>query len=57
MYIIIKNFLPQHRISTIMKYDRVMTMDRGHLKEFDSPSALMGQEDSYFARLVKHSYK
>ncbi|XP_052239294.1 ATP-binding cassette sub-family C member 9-like isoform X2 [Dreissena polymorpha] len=46
-----------HRISTIMKYDRVMTMEHGQLKEFDTPSRLLKDEDSLFARLVKHSYK
>ncbi|XP_052799904.1 ATP-binding cassette sub-family C member 9-like isoform X2 [Mya arenaria] len=46
-----------HRISTIMKYDRVMTMDHGRMVEFDSPTTLMANEDSYFARLVRHSYR
>ncbi|XP_060582748.1 ATP-binding cassette sub-family C member 9-like [Ruditapes philippinarum] len=45
-----------HRISTIMKYDRVMTMASGRMLEFDSPKKLM-EQDSYFARLVKQSSK
>jgi len=38
-----------------MKYDRVMTMDKGHMMEFDSPQTLLQDDKSYFSQLVKHS--
>lgn len=46
-----------HRISTIMKYDRVMTMENGRLLEFDKPQRLLEQENSHFAQLVRQSYR
>ena len=47
----------QHRISSIMKYDRVMVMESGEVIEFDSPTELMQKEEGYFASLVNQSYR
>ncbi|KAL3856343.1 hypothetical protein ACJMK2_011112 [Sinanodonta woodiana] len=41
-----------HRISTIMKYDRVMVMDMGKVVEFDTPQILMEDHCSHFYGLV-----
>nr|XP_022339096.1 ATP-binding cassette sub-family C member 9-like isoform X1 [Crassostrea virginica] len=45
-----------HRISTILKYDRVMVLDKGTVKEFESPQTLLKNPDSLFSSLV-HSKK
>ena len=41
-----------HRLNTIMDSDRVLAMDRGRVREFDAPSALLRDPSSMFARLV-----
>lgn len=45
-----------HRISTILKYDRVMVLEKGEVKEFDSPQTLLKNPTSIFSSLV-HSKK
>lgn len=45
-----------HRISTILKYDRVMVLEKGEVKEFDSPQTLLKNPESIFSSLV-HSKK
>ncbi|TPX76960.1 hypothetical protein CcCBS67573_g01803 [Chytriomyces confervae] len=42
-----------HRINTILDYDRILVLDSGRAKEFDTPSALLSNADSLFARLCK----
>merc|ERR1711871_1212304 len=37
-----------HRLETIADCDRIAVMDDGQLKEFDTPSALLGKADSIF---------
>ncbi len=44
-----------HRINTILDSDRVMVLDKGHLVEFDSPSALLQNPNSFFYGLVHKS--
>ncbi|CAF0900555.1 unnamed protein product, partial [Didymodactylos carnosus] len=44
-----------HRIQTIMDSDRVLVMDQGKIKEFDSPKILNSDLNSYFHKLVKQS--
>ncbi|XP_035829877.1 multidrug resistance-associated protein 1 [Aplysia californica] len=42
-----------HRLNTIMDYDRVIVMDKGVIKEMDSPSALLSNTDSVFFSMAK----
>ncbi|CAM6100625.1 unnamed protein product [Calypogeia fissa] len=42
-----------HRIPTVMDSDKVLVLDAGHVKEFDSPSRLLEQHSSLFAALVR----
>jgi ATP-binding cassette subfamily C (CFTR/MRP) protein 1 len=44
-----------HRINTILDSDRVMVLDKGHLVEFDSPSVLLQNPNSFFYGLVHKS--
>ncbi|XP_035658055.1 multidrug resistance-associated protein 5-like [Branchiostoma floridae] len=42
-----------HRLNTVMTSDRVMVMDDGQLSEFDTPRALLANQNSRFAAMVK----
>ena len=41
-----------HRINTIIDFDRIIVMDAGEVKEFDTPRALLSNPESLFSRLV-----
>lgn len=43
-----------HRLTHIIRYDKVALLDDGHLLEFDTPQTLLSQE-SRFARLYQIS--
>ncbi|GAU94483.1 hypothetical protein RvY_06252-2 [Ramazzottius varieornatus] len=42
-----------HRINTIMDSTRVLVMDAGRIREFDTPANLIEQPDSLFHKLAK----
>lgn len=44
-----------HRIPTVMDADKVLVMDAGKVKEFDTPQNLLGDPNSIFSALV-HEY-
>ena len=41
-----------HRLNTVMACDKILVLDQGRVAEFDKPSELMKNKDSYFAALV-----
>jgi ATP-binding cassette subfamily C (CFTR/MRP) protein 1 len=44
-----------HRINTIIDYDKIIVMDNGQIKEFDTPANLLADNNSLFTSLVNNS--
>lgn len=44
-----------HRLDTVMDSDKILALDQGRVKEFDSPSNLLQNPDSVFYSLCKQS--
>lgn len=44
-----------HRLRTIIDYDRVLVLDKGHLVEFDTPKKLLLDRQSLFYKLCENS--
>ncbi|KAK3596927.1 hypothetical protein CHS0354_002489 [Potamilus streckersoni] len=42
-----------HRLNTVMDYDRILVLDRGGVKEFDSPGSLLSRTDSLFYQMTR----
>jgi ABC-type multidrug transport system fused ATPase/permease subunit len=48
-------FTIAHRLNTIIQYDRIIVMDQGEIKEFDTPLNLLNKQDGLLAGMVKQS--
>jgi len=44
-----------HRIKTIINYDKILVLDYGEIKEFDTPNKLIEDKNSLFFELYKRS--
>ncbi|KAK0045854.1 multidrug resistance-associated protein 1-like isoform X1 [Biomphalaria pfeifferi] len=42
-----------HRLNTVMDYDKILVMDKGQVKEFDSPQTLLADKNSVFCNMAK----
>lgn len=40
-----------HRLNTVIDYDRILVLDAGQVMEFDTPSNLLNNPNSYFSQL------
>lgn len=41
-----------HRLNTIVTYDRILVLDDGNIKEFDTPKNLLNDKNSQFYKIV-----
>ena len=44
-----------HRIKTIIEYNKILVIDEGEIKEFDSPLNLIQNKNSLFYKLYNKS--
>uniref|UniRef100_A0A0U9HSY7 Putative ABCC protein n=1 Tax=Chrysomela populi TaxID=154003 RepID=A0A0U9HSY7_CHRPP len=44
-----------HRLNTVANSDRILVVDHGEIVEFDTPSALLANQDGVFYNLMKQS--
>ena len=42
-----------HRLQTLKESDRVLVLDEGQVKEFDTPQNLLKKENGIFSEMVK----
>ena len=41
-----------HRLTTVLHCDRILTLEKGKILEFDSPQKLLADNDSHFSRMM-----
>ncbi|KAK7488019.1 hypothetical protein BaRGS_00020764, partial [Batillaria attramentaria] len=46
-------FTIAHRLNTILDYDRILVMDQGEVREYDSPETLLQNKQSAFYNMAK----
>lgn len=42
-----------HRLNTIINYDKILVLDQGEVKEFDSPLSLITNPDSFLGQTIR----
>jgi ABC-type multidrug transport system fused ATPase/permease subunit len=46
-----------HKIKTILKSDKILVMEAGRSKEFDSPENLLNNPNSIFSEIIRLMYE
>eukprot|EP00178_Gracilaria_changii_P007506 TRINITY_DN23739_c0_g1_i1.p1 TRINITY_DN23739_c0_g1~~TRINITY_DN23739_c0_g1_i1.p1 ORF type:complete len:111 (-),score=14.15 TRINITY_DN23739_c0_g1_i1:12-344(-) len=46
-----------HRLNTIIYYDKILVLERGEIKEYDTPVRLVKDEKSFLGRLIRKTGK
>lgn len=46
-----------HRLNTVINSDKILVLEGGQLKEYDKPSELLKNPESFFAQLYNESQK
>ena len=44
-----------HRLKTIVDYDKILVMDRGHVHEFGTPIELMSKQGGMFKNMCEET--
>ena len=42
-----------HRLNTIIYYDKILVLEKGEVKEYDTPLKLVKDEKSFLGRLIR----
>ena len=42
-----------HRLNTIIDYDKILVLDKGKIQEYDRPSTLVKNENSFLGKLIR----
>lgn len=42
-----------HRLNTIIYYDKILVLEKGEVKEYDAPLALVRDEKTFLGRLIR----
>jgi ABC-type multidrug transport system fused ATPase/permease subunit len=46
-------FIIAHRIQTVLSCDKILVLDDGYVKEFDSPQNLLKNDQSDFSQIYR----
>ena len=44
-----------HRLQTVVDYSRILVLDQGTIREFDTPNALLQNPNSLFSNMVEET--
>lgn len=42
-----------HRLNTIIQYDKILVLNHGEVQEYDTPLALVKNENSFLGKMIR----